>query len=584
VPDGRANDEWWTGPAGARRTYRVPDPTPLPGGQGYVFRGVAPDGADVVVKIAEAATDEDEAKLRQRHQALTEHPHPRIRTQLQVFRGPGLFRGEAPAEDECDLLVTVARWVPGRSLRALGALPPAKALQVVADVAEAVEHLHDACGFVHRDLHPGNVIVDDDGRATLIDLGAARADDGGRTTTVAGVLGFIAPERIHGPGDRRTDRWGVGMLAVFALLGHPRGDRSAEDLRADLRLALAGTARPARAAALIAAMVNPEPAARPADLQAWVCELRAAMAPAGGRARRRALTVGGAVVAAGVAVFTLRGDDDRLPAPPSTTAAACGAALGEPATTLEAGAVDVIAPLFESAAAGRCATGPVERFLDAYYQPVAGADGAGVVLVTPDHVAVRLTDAQWRSYQALGETVTFAGFPVSVSLDEVPGGSAVELGNSGWLVGPRPDSYHGWIPEQAYSVWTGTGGAGGPLGFPMTGPYFFRGGIRHDFERGYFEVSAQDYPYNALDPNVIQVNALDEGERRARLEQAGDLRGRVVPQEHGPDWFVDDDGRRRWIADGAVLDCLNDTGREVAEELPGWALSLLPLGPPATCG
>ena len=51
-----------------------------------------------------------------------------------------------------------------------------------------------ATASTHRDLHPGNVIVRPDGSAVVIDFGTVRPDDGTATTTIAGVVGFIAPE------------------------------------------------------------------------------------------------------------------------------------------------------------------------------------------------------------------------------------------------------------------------------------------------------------------------------------------------------------------------------------------------------
>src|SRR3546814_11067991 len=67
------------------------------------------------------------------------------------------------------------------------------------------------------------VIVDPDGHATLIDLGAARPRGSAIATTVAGVLGFIPPERSTGPGDHRSDAWALGLTAISALPGHPPG-------------------------------------------------------------------------------------------------------------------------------------------------------------------------------------------------------------------------------------------------------------------------------------------------------------------------------------------------------------------------
>src|SRR3546814_11721806 len=85
------------------------------------------------------------------------------------------------------------------------------------------------------------VIVDPDGHATLIDLGAARPRGSAIATTVAGVLGFIPPERSTGPGDHRSDAWALGMSAIYALLGHLQGSMTRADLDDDRRGRTAGT-------------------------------------------------------------------------------------------------------------------------------------------------------------------------------------------------------------------------------------------------------------------------------------------------------------------------------------------------------
>jgi hypothetical protein len=120
-------------------------------------------------------------------------------------------------------------YVPGRTMRdALrhGELDDAGAIEVAAQVLEALAHAH-ACGIIHRDVKPTNVLLaDSDGSARLLDFGLARMN-GEETLTAAGdvpgTLAYISPERLRGrEGGPAADVWAVGVLLWEALAGyHP---------------------------------------------------------------------------------------------------------------------------------------------------------------------------------------------------------------------------------------------------------------------------------------------------------------------------------------------------------------------------
>jgi serine/threonine protein kinase len=71
----------------------------------------------------------------------------------------------------------VMEYVKGRSAQAIleedGPLPLKEATRIVLDIARALEELHHR-GYVHRDVKPGNILVDEEGRAKLADLGVAK--------------------------------------------------------------------------------------------------------------------------------------------------------------------------------------------------------------------------------------------------------------------------------------------------------------------------------------------------------------------------------------------------------------------------
>jgi len=102
-------------------------------------------------------------------------------------------------------------------------LPPRRAARIVADVAGAIQHAHDH-GVIHRDLKPGNVLVDGQGRVFVTDFGFAWFDgDLDRNDlSIVGTAGFMAPEQIDptlGPVGPQTDIYGLGALLSMLCRG-----------------------------------------------------------------------------------------------------------------------------------------------------------------------------------------------------------------------------------------------------------------------------------------------------------------------------------------------------------------------------
>jgi tRNA A-37 threonylcarbamoyl transferase component Bud32 len=123
------------------------------------------------------------------------------------------------------------RFVAGGTLqgviRANGALPPRRAAAFISQVASALDAAH-AAGLVHRDVKPGNILVD--GRrgvpehTYLTDFGIARAMlSAGDLTSAGQFLGtpdYAAPEQINGhPVDGRADQYALGCVTYEVLSG-----------------------------------------------------------------------------------------------------------------------------------------------------------------------------------------------------------------------------------------------------------------------------------------------------------------------------------------------------------------------------
>ena len=244
------------------------------------------DGRPVALKamsLGSDVTDAELAHLRQRFlgevEAARRLSHPDIVNVYEAGETAGsawlameLLRG-------CDL---------GRYTHMSRLLPEPLVLQLTERLARALAHAH-AQGVVHRDIKPGNVMLDlPTGQLKLTDFGVAGLADMSRTRTgiVLGTPFYMAPEQLAGAGaDARSDLYALGVLLFQLLTGRLPHEQSSlgELLRAvasepapDVR-----TLRPALApdlAELVARTLHKQPAGRPADALALAQALSALQA------------------------------------------------------------------------------------------------------------------------------------------------------------------------------------------------------------------------------------------------------------------------------------------------------------------
>jgi formylglycine-generating enzyme required for sulfatase activity len=121
----------------------------------------------------------------------------------------------------------VMEYIEGQSLNALfhaGRPAPDRLATLIARVADAVHYAHGA-GLVHRDLKPGNILIDKAGEPHVTDFGMAVTEDLQRLKAgeIAGTPHFMAPEQVRGETHRldgRTDLWGLGVILYLGLTGH----------------------------------------------------------------------------------------------------------------------------------------------------------------------------------------------------------------------------------------------------------------------------------------------------------------------------------------------------------------------------
>ncbi len=161
---------------------------------------------------------------------------------MELIRGTGLL-------DYASGTRTTGRAAP---------LDARRRLELIADVADAVQHAHQK-GIVHRDLKPGNVLVTDDGDAKVLDFGVARVLElqGQQATRhthsgqPVGTLAYMAPEQARGQLadiDTRADVYALGAMLFELLAGRPPRELHGLSLAQSLRVLCEST--PPRLASL----------------------------------------------------------------------------------------------------------------------------------------------------------------------------------------------------------------------------------------------------------------------------------------------------------------------------------------------
>jgi hypothetical protein len=208
------------------------------GGMGTVY--LARDGASgeyVALKILPPHKARAEERLLARFRREMEMSRRVAHPNLAWVYDAGQYHG---------VYFLAMEYLPGRTLSRLvsekGPLPVGRAARLLAEVAAALEHVHNQ-GLVHRDIKPSNVMVTPNGHAKVLDLGLAlvageKADDPlvvGGPGYVVGTMDYIAPEQARDPigVDRRADVYSLGCTLYFALTGRPPfpGGTSREKIR-----------------------------------------------------------------------------------------------------------------------------------------------------------------------------------------------------------------------------------------------------------------------------------------------------------------------------------------------------------------
>jgi serine/threonine-protein kinase len=130
----------------------------------------------------------------------------------------------------------VLEYIPGRVLRKLireyphFIMPEEKVVSLLLPICNALIYIH-ACGIIHRDVKPENILLGEDGKIILLDFGISLNKEKASNTKqrklrlpfadVVGTPAYMPPERLQGePGDERTDVYAIGVTLYEMLCGH----------------------------------------------------------------------------------------------------------------------------------------------------------------------------------------------------------------------------------------------------------------------------------------------------------------------------------------------------------------------------
>jgi serine/threonine protein kinase/TolB-like protein/Flp pilus assembly protein TadD len=192
------------------------------GGMGVIYRARQRHSRRIVAlkRILSCHADSRETLMRFRReaQAAANLDHPNILPIYEV------------SQSEEGLPFFSMKFAGGGSL--LEAAPslrsdPRRAVALMAKVARALQYAHDQ-GILHRDLKPGNILLDGHSEPMVSDFGLAKwlepTDDLTRTPSIFGTPGYIAPEQVNGSEGRLTaaaDVYSLGAILFHLLTGRP---------------------------------------------------------------------------------------------------------------------------------------------------------------------------------------------------------------------------------------------------------------------------------------------------------------------------------------------------------------------------
>ena len=179
------------------------------GGMGVVYQAYDPElKRSVAVKVlpGTSLSQESRTRLRAEAQAVARFKHPNI-VVVHDF-------GEVDSSP-----YIVMELLDGVLLSERLPLPIDEVIRISEQICSALEHAHSR-GIIHRDLKPGNITLEPDGNAKLMDFGLASSDLADSDGVFAGTVAYTPPEQITGgPIDERADLYSFGVMLYEMATG-----------------------------------------------------------------------------------------------------------------------------------------------------------------------------------------------------------------------------------------------------------------------------------------------------------------------------------------------------------------------------
>src|SRR5947208_2867902 len=192
------------------------------GGMGVIYRARQQHSRRIVavkrIFAHQANSHETLVRFRREAEAVASLDHPNILPIYEV------------GESEEGLPFFSMKYATGGSLRAAAPalrVEPRDCVRLMAKVARAIAYAHDK-GILHRDLQPGNILLDGNGEPMVSDFGLAKwmgeNSDLTRTLETLGTPGYIAPEQAECRAADLTsaaDIYSLGAILFYLLIGRP---------------------------------------------------------------------------------------------------------------------------------------------------------------------------------------------------------------------------------------------------------------------------------------------------------------------------------------------------------------------------